>query len=253
MWLSKRGYSNKLTRKQILKARAFNRDSLLENNKANNKKSPSTVLNLTYHPALSKFKKVLEKIHILLTPDKEHQKVFKEVPIIGFKRGKSLKDILVTAKLRSTDNNDGQCDKCGSKRCGVCHLIKKTKTFSGNNKQFKIRGGEFDCNSNNVVYMINCKTCSKQYVGSCTTKFRMRVNNYKNCYKKHQLGQVVPQQSFHDHFAEKNHNGIDDWEFVIIDKGSSMESVRKKEANWQNILNTFSPNGLNEKNVPLLY
>ena len=104
-----------------------------------------------------------------------------------------------------------------------------------------------------MIYLVQCKTCGKQYVGSCTTKFRMRFNNYKNCYKKHQIGQIVPQQSFHNHFNQDTHNGIDDWEFTIIDQGSCLETVRKKESFWQDTLNTFSPFGLNEKNVSLLF
>ena len=36
---------------------------------------------------------------ILLTPDREHSKVFEDIPIIGFKKGKSLRDILVRAKV----------------------------------------------------------------------------------------------------------------------------------------------------------
>ena len=31
-------------------------------------------------------------IHLLLTPDNEHNKVYRDVPIIGFRRAKSLKD-----------------------------------------------------------------------------------------------------------------------------------------------------------------
>ena len=47
----------------------------------------------------SKLKNVLSEIHLLLTPDREHGKVFENVPIIGFRRAKSLKDILVKAKV----------------------------------------------------------------------------------------------------------------------------------------------------------
>ena len=40
----------------------------------------------------------MTRIHLLLTPDKEHNKVFSDVRIIGFRRVKSLKDILVREK-----------------------------------------------------------------------------------------------------------------------------------------------------------
>ena len=50
----------------------------------------------------SNFKNVLSEIHLLLTPNRKHgfnkgtgKKVFEKIPIIGFRRAKSLRDILV--------------------------------------------------------------------------------------------------------------------------------------------------------------
>ena len=43
----------------------------------------------------------------------------------------------------------------------------------------------FPCNSNNVVYLLSCKVCHAQYVGSTTTKFRVRFNNHKVRFKAH--------------------------------------------------------------------
>ena len=39
----------------------------------------------------------MEELHILLTPNKEHKKVFPNVPFRRFRNGKSLKDFLVRA------------------------------------------------------------------------------------------------------------------------------------------------------------
>ena len=58
----------------------------------------SEVPSQTIHIYFSKLKNILFRIHLLLTPDREHRKVFENAPIIGFKKGKSLKDILVRAK-----------------------------------------------------------------------------------------------------------------------------------------------------------
>ena len=105
-----------------------------------------------------------------------------------------------------------------------------------------------DCNSDYVVYLLSCKSCGIQYVGSCTTKFRLRVNNYKSCNKRH-LTQAVPQAGLHDHFDLPGHNGLQDFQFTLIDKGDSLDSVRKRERFWQYKLNTFLPNGLNDREV----
>ena len=56
----------------------------------------------------------MKVLHILLTPNKEHKKVFTNVLVIGFRNGKSLKDNLVRAIL-SILNERGRCDLCGKK------------------------------------------------------------------------------------------------------------------------------------------
>ena len=57
------------------------------------------VVNITYHPFFAQFKNKINRIQLLLTPNNEHDKVLKDVPIIGFRRAKSLKDILLRAKI----------------------------------------------------------------------------------------------------------------------------------------------------------
>ena len=248
-WLMSRGYSEKLVRRQILRARKLKRDDLLD--RAPIKKDSKLVLNVTYHPSHSKVKNVLSDIHLLLTPNEEHRRVFHNVPIVGFKRCKSLKDILVRARLPTENKGPGESCTCGGERCGVCSFVKRSQTFTDKSGQtsYEIRGDKLHCNSKNVVYMVQCKACFKQYVGSTCTKFRMRFNNYKSCFRKHASGEAVPQMLFHNHFSQLDHNGMNDWSFTLIDQASNVEHLRKKESFWQYKLDTFHPKGLNERNV----
>ena len=98
VWLREQGYSDKLVRQQILKAHTHKRKDLL-NNMKDKRNDYQLVFNIMYHPNFSKLKDTMSFLHLLLTPDQEHQKVFHKVPIIGFQRVKSLKDILVKAKV----------------------------------------------------------------------------------------------------------------------------------------------------------
>ena len=70
----------------------------------------------------------MEELHILLTPNKEHKKVFPDVPVVGFWNGKSLKDYLVRAKLSKFEKS-GRCEPCGKKTCLVCDFISTTTTL----------------------------------------------------------------------------------------------------------------------------
>ena len=58
-------------------------------------------------------------------------------------------------------------------------------------------------------------------------------------------------KSFNTHFVEVNHNGEDDWEVRLIDQTDNVEDLRKRESFWQHELDTFQPNGLNEREVAL--
>ena len=57
--------------------------------------------NITYYPAFQNVRAIMEELHILLTLNKEHKKVFPNVPVIGFRNGKILKDYLVSSITHS--------------------------------------------------------------------------------------------------------------------------------------------------------
>ena len=118
---------------------------------------------ITYFPIFSKLKNILFKIHLLLTPDREHRKVFDNVPIIGFKRGKSLKNILVRAKVPPLKTEKGFCGPCNKPRCEISKHITKTQQFqsSSTKRIYFIRPQNLNCASKNVVYRFTCKTCHK--------------------------------------------------------------------------------------------
>ena len=85
----------------------------------------------------------------MLTPDAQHCKVFPEVPIVGFKREKGLKDLLDRAKVPVKKEADGKSCSCLGKRCEVCTFSEEKNNFS--NKEgsdtYKIREDlHLDCN-----------------------------------------------------------------------------------------------------------
>ena len=86
------------------------------------------VFNITYHPVFSKLKNVLCEIYRLLTPDGKHGRVFENVLIIEFRRAKSLKDILVRAKVAPLEKKKGCCRPCGGTRCKICKYYAKYVT-----------------------------------------------------------------------------------------------------------------------------
>ena len=68
-----------MVRKQILNARAFSRDALLEKVKQVGN-DDILALTLTYHSSIKNFQNVLKEVHILFTPNKGLRKVFGDKP-----------------------------------------------------------------------------------------------------------------------------------------------------------------------------
>ena len=57
---------------------------------------------------------ILQELNLLWAPEKEHKKVFPNLPAVGFRNGKNLKDYLVKAALPKT-NKTGRCEPRGKK------------------------------------------------------------------------------------------------------------------------------------------
>ena len=127
-WLFEKGYTEKMVKKQVLQAREHSRESLLEKVKSESNQKKLT-FNITYYPVFQNVRNILQELHILLTPDQEHKKVFQGIPVVGFRNGKSLKDHLVRAKLPNVEIA-ARSESCGKGNCQVCDYICDTDTFT---------------------------------------------------------------------------------------------------------------------------
>ena len=55
---------------------------------------PKLTVKITYYSVFQNIGNILQERYLLLTPDKEHKKVFPNVPVVRFCNGKSLKACL---------------------------------------------------------------------------------------------------------------------------------------------------------------
>ena len=185
--------------------------------------------------------------------------IFRERPIIAYRRSKSLRDILVSTKLTGRTREGhittmGSCGPCNKPKYSWCVLINKTSTFTGT----RLDGKVFDifhtvnCQSTFVIYIIECRICRLQYVGKSETAFNLRLNNHRNHIKR-----GVNSCELSEHFLHnsRSHDFSKDVIITIIEqiKRSNMiierkkEVLRAREIFWQSRLNTLQPNGLNKR------
>ena len=137
-----------------------------------------------------------------------------EIPIIDFKNNKNLKSHLVRAALLDMCQV-GRCEPCGGKRPlgQLCSNMKSKSTFKSkhSDKVYQIKKN-LNCNSQMVVYLMECRVCGKQYNASTVTKFRARAKNYESTHRNFQKeqklsNQVRSQKHFHEHYLQNDHDG----------------------------------------------
>jgi len=115
-------------------------------------------------------------------------------------------------------------------------------TSSHNNKSFTTPR-HTNCNTNNVIYLIECTKCKKrnQYVGQTKRTLSMRTAGHRAaCKTKTNL-------PLYKHFAEQpDHSFERDAKLTILEK-TTMDQLLAKEKHWIATLETVFPKGLNSK------
>ena len=101
-------YGERLQRKNVKKADIEHQGTFQKLSFREKKQQLSErklTFNITYYPVYRNVRSIMEELHILLTSNKEHKKLFPDVLVVGFRNGKSLKDYLVRAELPKLDES----------------------------------------------------------------------------------------------------------------------------------------------------
>ena len=101
---------------------------------------------------------------------------------LGYGKPKSLKDHLVSAKTQCESPSDNKSAPCCRSKCQICPFIEETETFQNKDtsETLDIIKWSLNCSSKLVVYLIECKSYSKQHVGGTVTLSRTRFEYYKS-------------------------------------------------------------------------
>ena len=192
---------------------------------------------VTYHPSLPNIGSILRELQPLLHCSEKCRKAIKDVPFMAFRRPKSLGDYLVHAKLRLStrlQRNSKGTVLCDNRSCQDCKYLEPGERFYSyrTGKSYTINY-QLDCINSNVVYLLSCKVCHVQYVGSTTTKFRLRFDNHKARFRAHSRLSFEggnKDDLLYRHFFGPGHHGLEDVSIQLIDRVSGEESaLRDKE------------------------
>jgi len=142
----------------------------------------------------------------------------------------------------------GTVKKCGKQRCKLDLEIQELSTFqSFQNKNVFHIADHLNCDSENVVYLISCTLCKKQYVGQTRNAFRIRATRHRSDINLNADFSVA------DHFNLPNHVTSEHFKIMPIEKTPILgteddtNNLRKiREGHWIKTLQTIRPFGMNE-------
>ena len=201
-----------------------------------------------YNPSLPNIGLILNKYWDLLQLSRKDsvKYVHEYKPILAFKRPRNLRDFLVHSAFKDKTSHFSQA--CDRRRCSHCKNIIKTDVFTSTCTQnsFNLRFST-DCTSQNVIYLIECKRCNKQYVGQTNQQVSKRMNSHRFDINNYDSEGYATNVALH---FNSNSHSIADFSFLPIDVVNDEMTRLCKETYWIHKLETMSPKGMNSK---LLY
>ena len=114
-----------------------------------------------------------------LTVNRYLENVFKEAPLIVFKRQSNIREALIKAKVAPKNTREKKNikwhKKCG--KCIICSYINEGNNIKAPNYTWKINKKKVSCQDSNVIYLIQCEKerCKQQYIGYTQQEFRERM------------------------------------------------------------------------------
>ena len=179
-----------------------------------------------FSPKIDPFIQSTKSNYSILTDDGKIGGIFVQPPIHASKQPPNLRNLLIRNTI--TDN-EPECNKpCGKHRCKVCKHINTATNVVINHK--KVKPGNHNCDSANVVYLIHCQKCPEAlYVGETGGSFRYRFNNHTHSIRQKKF---LPLPL---HFNADDHN-INDLKVCIL-KGNFKDTKHRKLTELQFIIN----------------
>ena len=161
----------------------MSREELLNSSRLKDNKD-RVIFVCNWHPRLSTLPKILKEHHYLLRNNRHVGNIFKELPLVAFRKAKSIRDEVIR-----TDVSPPSKAEVGTKPCqsckSACHLIcEDTKIVNTKNgKSIDVRATG-NCKTRDIVYVARCKVCDILYVGETKEELRIRFSKHRYDAKK---------------------------------------------------------------------
>ena len=191
---------------------------------------------ITYHPNFRNLHKIVfDKYNNILLKDPNNSKIFKEPPMMAYRRPKNLRDQLTRASLTGPTRRGGFLN-CTDSDCMIHNYTTPSNTFRST-----VTGVTYPisrpltCADNNVIYLVTCTKpdCRQQYTGETGRTFKDRTNEH---IKSVDRSKDCPIKL---HFCSPGHT-LEHFTTQIIEKCHRSDTAyrRTRENYWRDLLKT---------------
>lgn len=260
--LKQRGYSNKIIQSAIHKVEQIPRENLLTHKSSRFKTSepnqPSITFSTQYSPQFPAICNIIKRYLPMLTSndnlratvDQGVRFVSRKAPTLGSTLSPSLFTTQISPNM--TWLNTVGFHSCGHTHCLVCGHIQKQKSFESyvTGQSYKLTR-YMNCNTKNLIYIINCVACRKQYVGCTTNAFKTRIRKHLSDAKP---GLNLNVSTASKHFSKVHGGDTSHFKCMAIEKvdppirgGDLHKKILARESYWIFELQTRTPLGFNKK------
>ena len=185
---------------------------------------------INFDPRLPKVNEIVQK-HWRSSKvfDPFFAQVFPKSPIIAYKKPKNLIELLIRAKIpdqiKVNKREIKGMKKC-SKFCSMCPFVKEAKEISNANFTWQIRQ-KYNCESENVVYFIECRkdNCKEIYIGETKRKIRLRHSKHRNYISNNEQATCI-------HFNLPGHSASDMQILILEQIRKKDDFYRKERESW---------------------
>ncbi len=171
------GYPKSIINRSLELARRKSRHSLLNPIVGERNKLDRIVFPITFHKKNLQVCRIVKGNYEILSTDTMVKCAFNSKPMIAFRRGKNLHNMLVRSTLQT--EVAGGTTPCDRSRCLTCNHITNTTRIIGPRGYFDVKE-RFTCISEGVVYAIECKKCGSLYIGETGRRLADRFREHRN-------------------------------------------------------------------------
>eukprot|EP00079_Xenopus_tropicalis_P014684 XP_004911451.1 PREDICTED: uncharacterized protein LOC101735191 [Xenopus tropicalis] len=253
-----RGYKEQLLLTQLQRALTHTQDTLLNKDCTRDAQPAPLIFTTTFSSTSRALSESITKNWPMVNQDESLSLYHASKPVIGYKRGNSLRDLLVTTDFKNYDGKQKDwlssykklgCYKCPD--CVTCRCLLCGPDFPHphTGKRYKILH-RLGCLSTFVVYIITCP-CGLYYVGKTVTTLRERIGNHRSAISR-ALKEGESIQPVARHFVNMRHP-LPTFKCMAINhqppltRGGNRDlALLRRESRWIHKLDCVAPRGLNE-------